>query len=219
MPLLSQQDVPFFENLLKSSGKSKNGFLLLSSPGGDGNVAEKLILMLREYFENFTVIVPNYAKSAATMIALGSDKILMGYLAELGPIDPQLILPGYSQSIPARSYIDGLEDIRTRIMVNKEPVEMYAPILHNVKPEVLAMSQAAIDNTKEFAEKYLKKYVLKENPEQAAKVANLLSQGQQYKSHGHVINFEQARNDLGLNVERIDPESQLWEGIWELYMR
>ncbi|MEM4092993.1 MAG: hypothetical protein QW837_08130, partial [Conexivisphaerales archaeon] len=90
---------------------------------------------------------------------------------------------------------------------------------YNVKPEVLAMSQAAIDNAKEFAEKYLKKYMLKENPEQAAKVANLLSQGQQYKSHGHVINFEQARDDLGLNVERIDPESQLWEGIWELYVR
>ncbi|MEM3191918.1 MAG: hypothetical protein QXW80_05265 [Candidatus Micrarchaeia archaeon] len=219
MPMLNQQDIPFFESLLRSSGKSKNGFLMLSSPGGDGNVAEKLIVMLREYFENFTVIIPNYAKSAATMIALGSDKILMGYLAELGPIDPQLILPGYPQPIPARSFIDGLEDIRTRIMVNKEPVEMYAPMLHNIKPEILAMSQAAIDSAKEFAEKYLKKYMLKENPEQASKVAKLLSEGHQYKSHGQVINFEQVRDDLGLNVEMIDPESQLWESIWELYLR
>lgn len=219
MPVLNQQDVPFFESLLKSSGKSKNGYLMLSSPGGDGNVAEKLIVMLREYFENFTVIVPNYAKSAATMIALGSDKILMGYLAELGPIDPQLILPGYLQPIPARSFIEGLRDIRTRIMENKEPVEMYVPMLHNVKPEVLAMSQAAIDNAKEFAEKHLKKYMLKENPKQAKKVAELLSEGQQYKSHGQVINFEQVKDDLGLNVEMIDPQSELWDGIWELYMR
>jgi len=219
MPMLSQHDVPFFESLLQSSGKNKNGFLMLSSPGGDGNVPEKLIGMFRRYFENFTVIVPNYAKSAATMIALGSDKILMGYLAELGPIDPQLILPGYPIPIPARSVIDGLEDIKIRITKYKEPVEMYAPLLHNIKPEVLALSQAAIDNARDFAERHLKKYMLKGNPRQASRVAKILSEGLQYKSHGQVITFEQAKNDLQLNVEMIDPESQLWEDIWELYMR
>ncbi len=219
MPILNQQDVPYFETLLRSSGKDENGFLILSSPGGDGNVAEKLILMLRQYYKNFTVIVPNFAKSAATMIALGSDKILMGYLAELGPIDPQLILPGYPQPIPARSFIEGLEDIRKRVMEGKEPVDMYVPILHNVKPEVLAMSQAAIDNAKNFAEKHLKRYMLKSNPKQAAKVAEYLSNGREYKSHGQVINFEQAKNELGLNVEMIDPDSVLWESIWELYLR
>jgi hypothetical protein len=219
MPLINQQDIPFFENLLMSSGKSDNGFLILSSPGGDGNVAEKLILMLRHYFKNFTVIVPSYAKSAATMIALGSDKILMGYLAELGPIDPQLMLPGYPQPIPARAFIDGLEDIRTRIISYKDPVEMYLPMLHNIKPEILAISQAAIEHAKDFAERHLKKYMLSANPSQATKVAQLLSEGKQYKSHGQVIDFDQAKNELGLNVEMIESESDLWQNIWELYVR
>ena len=219
MPLINQQDIPFFENLLMSSGKNENGFLILSSPGGDGNVAEKLILMLRHYFKNFTVIVPSYAKSAATMIALGSDKILMGYLAELGPIDPQLMLPGYPQPIPARAFIDGLEDIRTRIISNKDPVEMYLPMLHNIKPEILAISQGAIEHAKDFAERHLSKYMLKGNPSQASKVAQLLSEGKQYKSHGQVIDFDQAKNELGLTVEMIESESDLWQSIWELYVR
>lgn len=219
MPLLSQQDVPYFESLLMGSGRKESGFLILSSPGGDGNVAEKIILMCRQYFKNFSVIVPNYAKSAATMIALGSDKILMGYLAELGPIDPQLILPGYPVPIPARAFIDGLEDIRTRIVEKKEPVDMYLPMLHNIRPEVLAMSQGAIESAKNFAEKHLKKFMLKGDPERASKVAELLSNGKQYKSHGQLINFEEAKNILGLNVEMIDPESELWESIWELYLR
>ena len=219
MPMISQQDIIFFENLLMSSGKSENGFLILSSPGGDGNVAEKLIIMVRRYFKNFTVIVPNYAKSAATMIALGSDKILMGYLAELGPIDPQLMLPGYPQPIPARAFIDGLEDIRTRIISNKDPVEMYLPMLHNIKPEILALSQSAIEHAKDFADRHLKKYMLREDPAQATRVSQLLSEGKQYKSHGQVIDFVQVKDELKLNVEMIDPESVLWEKVWELYVR
>jgi len=63
---------------------------MINSPGGNADVAEKMIRMCRQRFQTFNIIVPDYAKSAATMIALGSDKIMMGYLAELGPIDPQL---------------------------------------------------------------------------------------------------------------------------------
>jgi ClpP class serine protease len=219
LPLLSQQDIPFFDIMIKGSTDSENCFLILSSPGGDGNVAEKIIIMFRQYFKHFTVIVPNYAKSAATMIALGSDQILMGSFSELGPIDPQLILPGYATPIPAESFVDGLEIIRKRIIKNKDPVDMYIPALHNVRPEILAMSQAAITNAKDFAEKYLKKFMLKKDPKQAIRVARLLSNGKQYKSHGQVIDFNEAKNVLKLNASMIDPSSQLWEDIWELYLR
>jgi hypothetical protein len=40
-----------------------------------------------------------------------------------------------------------------------------------------------------------------------------------YKSHGKVIDFEEAKDVLKLNVERIDPNSDLWNEIWELYCR
>jgi len=219
-PEIMIQDIPLFEDLLQSVAKADIGYLMINSPGGDGNVAEKMLLMCRHRFPNgFNVIVPDFAKSAATMIALGSDKILMGYLAELGPIDPQLRMAPLGEIIPARSFIDGLEIIRKKITEDHDPVQMYFPMMSQIRPEILASCQSAIEGAREFAKKWLKSYMLKNDPEQAERVAEWLSGGKMYKSHGKVIDFDEAKNVLKLNVERIDPKSNLWADIWELYCR
>lgn len=215
------QDVPLFEDLLRSTGRAEEGYLMINSLGGDANAAEKLLTMCRQRFtKSFNVIVPDYAKSAATMIALGSDKILMGYLAELGPIDPQLrTAPIPGPGIPARSFIDGLELIRRNVTQKGDPVQMYFPMLTQIRPEIVARCQSAIEGSRKFAEKWLKQYMLKKDPDQARKVARWLSEGKRYKSHGKVIDFKEAHDVLKLNVERIDPNSDLWTDVWELYCR
>jgi len=219
IPSIMIQDIPFFEELLRSISGSDSGYLIINSPGGDGNVAEKMLMMCRQRFtKTFNVIIPDYAKSAATMLALGSDKILMGYLAELGPIDPQ-IRTTTGPTIPARSLIDGLDLIRDKIKNKKDPVQMYIPMLYQIRPEIIVNAQNAIDHSEGFAKKWLKKHMLKGNNAQADKVAEWLSSGKKYKSHGKVIDFSEAKNVLKLNVERIDPASVLWSDIWELYCR
>lgn len=212
---IMSQDIIFFEDLLRSTDGAQEGYLIINSPGGDGNVAEKMITMCRQRFtKSFKVIVPNFAKSAATMIALGSDKILMGYLAELGPIDPQLGNPIAGGFIPARSFIDGLEMIRTKIK-SGDPVQMYLPMLAQIRPEIIAQCQSAIDGSREFAEKWLKECMLKDNHAQAKEVAKRLSEGEKYKSHGKVIDYNEAHDVLKLNVEKIAPDSDLWNNIWD----
>jgi ClpP class serine protease len=219
--LVMSQDTLLFEDILRSVPDQSNGYLMLTSPGGDPNAAEKLLFMCRKRFtDSFCVVVPNYAKSAATMIALGSDKILMGYLAELGPIDPQLqvgAIPG--PSIPARSFIDGLENIRAKIRDEGDPVNMYVPMLSKIRPELIAICQSAIRDSKKFAAKWLKQYMLKDDHNQADKVATWLSEGKEYTSHGKVIDCAEARDVLKLKAEEIDKSSQLWDEIWELYAR
>jgi len=219
--LVMSQDTLLFEDILRSLPDQSHGYLMITSPGGDPNAAEKLLFMCRKRFiDGFYVVVPNYAKSAATMIALGSDKILMGYLAELGPIDPQLqvgLLPG--RSVPARSFIDGLENIRTKIRDGGDPVNMYVPMLSQIRPELIAICQSAIEDSQNFAAKWLKQYMLKDNHNQANKVAKWLSEGKKYKSHGKVIDCSEAKDILKLNAEEIDKDSQIWGEIWELYAR
>ena len=218
IPMIMNQDIPIFEDLLRSTSGTEEGYLVINSPGGDGNVAEKMITMCRQRFtKSFKVIVPNFAKSATTMIALGSDKILMGYLAELGPIDPQLGNPVAGGLIPARSFIDGLEMIRRNIKEKGDPVQMYLPMLSQIRPEIIAQCQSAIDGSREFAEKWLKQCMLKDRPEQAKQVAKWLSEGEKYKSHGKVIDYTEAHDVLKLNVEKIPEDSELWNNIWELY--
>jgi hypothetical protein len=74
-------------DLIPAGGKVD---VLLHSTGGDGLTAWKLMSVLRERFSEVTVLVPYMAFSAATLFALGADKIVMHPHASLGPIDPQV---------------------------------------------------------------------------------------------------------------------------------
>lgn len=89
-------DVDFIEDLLRCENPYLGLTLILNSPGGQAVAAEKIVNTCRAYASfyktDFHVLVPKMAKSAATILALGSDKILLTKTAELGPIDPQLVL-------------------------------------------------------------------------------------------------------------------------------
>jgi len=62
--------------------------LFLCSMGGSGTTPWRIVSLLREYAKEFNVLIPFKAYSAATLIALGADEILMHPCGELGPIDP-----------------------------------------------------------------------------------------------------------------------------------
>ena len=51
--------------------------LLLVSNGGDPTVAGRIVSLIRERVKKFAVLVPQAAFSAATLIALGADEIIM----------------------------------------------------------------------------------------------------------------------------------------------
>lgn len=64
--------------------------LLLHTPGGLVLASEQIAYALRDHPGKVTVVVPHYAMSGGTLIALAADEILMDPSAVLGPVDPQL---------------------------------------------------------------------------------------------------------------------------------
>src|SRR5690606_16186131 len=64
--------------------------LLIVSNGGDPTVAWRIVSLIRERVKQFSVLVPQAAYSAATLIALGADEIVMHPNGNLGPTDPQI---------------------------------------------------------------------------------------------------------------------------------
>lgn len=66
--------------------------LILHSPGGTAEAAESIVAYLRKRFSELRVIVPVAAMSAATMMAMAADRIVMGQHSQVGPIDPQLTI-------------------------------------------------------------------------------------------------------------------------------
>ena len=92
--------------------KHKQLSVLLKSRGGSATATYKLILALRNCADDIEVLVPDYAKSAATFFCLGSDMIYMGQAGELGPLDPQVIdRTGGVRPLSALETFKGLEHL------------------------------------------------------------------------------------------------------------
>jgi hypothetical protein len=85
----------------------ENVDLLIISYGGDPTVAYRIVNLLRERFNKFGVLLPFTAYSAATLISLGADEIVMHPFANLGPVDPQLSYKNQDKEIHF-----GSEDLR-----------------------------------------------------------------------------------------------------------
>ncbi|MCX6468935.1 MAG: hypothetical protein NTW76_06430 [Corynebacteriales bacterium] len=206
-------------DLLHNVPNGANIDLLLNSPGGDIDTAEKLTNLVRKKAGAGTVrvIVPDYAKSAATLIALGADQIVMSDTSELGPIDPQVTLPdtaGGTSIHSARSYIDAYEQHAQALRTDPEdPVARL--MLDKFDPAVLEKLIRASKRSTVIASELLQSAMIKRKPTADA-IAAKLSDTAQWHSHGQMIGHEHC-SGMGLTVTYLDPRSDLWETLWRLY--
>jgi ATP-dependent protease ClpP protease subunit len=217
---IDQNDILAFGDLLEQK-KEEDLDLLLQSPGGNIDVAEKLIYMCRTNAKSFRVVVVESAKSAATLIALAADEIIMGYTSELGPIDPQVVITtatGQTIDRPARSFLDGLKAIQEEVSEAKGKLSpVYFPLLQQLDPALIDFCKKAITRSERFAEKWLKQSQFKDDPAKANKVAKKLLDPKRYLSHGTVIDHKEASTELELKVKYLPPDDSLWQAIWRLY--
>jgi Serine dehydrogenase proteinase len=193
--------------------------LFLQSPGGDIDIAEKIVLMLRKRCAGFRVIVPEFAKSAATLIAIAADSIVMGYPSELGPIDPQVsiqTMSGEWVSRPAHAFLEGLRVIKEEADESGTLSPAYFPVLQHVDPALLDYCRTAIARSEQFAKKWLTQYQCAGDHEKAAEIAANLGDVKRHLSHGAVIDHA-AAGEMGLQVEYLAPDSDLWNALWRLY--
>ncbi len=89
--------------------------LVITSPGGSPEATESIVGYLRTRFDHIRAFVPVAAMSAATMLALGCDEIVMGAHSQLGPIDPSsrsTRLTGHA-ALPARRSLSNSNGPRT----------------------------------------------------------------------------------------------------------
>ena len=190
--------------------------LLLHTFGGSTDVAEKLMTMLRGHVgtAELRVIVPDFAKSAGTLMVLGADSVVMSDTSELGPIDPQIFLSGRWQ--PVQNYLDAhaehAETLRT------DPDDVAARImLDKLDPPTLKLCETAVDRARQVAEKLIKRGMFRNGGTYTKTVEELLDTAR-WLSHGQMISWEDARDpQIGLVVEYCPYHSQDWQDYWRLY--
>lgn len=193
--------------------------LVIHSVGGDIDTAEKIVNILRKPLRSLRVIVPERAKSAATLIALAADQILMSDTSELGPIDPQIIIQtatGQPMVRPAQSFLDGLETIFKEVQEAQEKLPAYYPILGHLDPALIDFCHKSIQRAKQFAEEWLLKGMCANDSAKAKSIAEELCNVKKYTSHGAVIDHNEAQR-IGLEVVYIESTEPLWEATWRLF--
>ena len=64
--------------------------IILHTPGGLVLAAEQIARAIKKHPNKVRVIIPHYAMSGGTLIAMAADEIIMDENAVLGPVDPQI---------------------------------------------------------------------------------------------------------------------------------
>jgi Serine dehydrogenase proteinase len=180
-----------------SNAQERELDLFLHSPGGDPEAAEQICGYLRTQFDHIRVIVPVYAMSAATMIALSADRIIMGAHSQLGPIDPQFTIntPEGPRSASAQAIKD---QFAMAIEQCKDPNNLPAwmPILRSYSPGLLAACDHAAKRAREIVAKAMEGYMLagEDDPgKAAAEAAEWFGNAAEFLSHGRPVRRKEAR--------------------------
>ncbi len=219
--MVNREDTVPFVDLLHNVPVGCDLDLLLHTGGGDMDAAEKLISMVRTRVGTgqLRVVIPDFAKSAGTLMALGADLIVMSDTSELGPIDPQIVLAdgnGNRISHPVQSYLDAYQDHSEAL--KKDPSNVVSQIMLNkLDPATIKVFQVAMKRARAVADKLLKEGMLKEEGTYT-KVSSDLLDTKKWLSHGQMISWVEAGDGgIGLKIEYLAPDSDPWQRYWQLY--
>jgi hypothetical protein len=214
---------PLYEHLLnlEFNEKKKVIDLVLYSRGGDVSVPWRIASMVREFCGEFNVLVPYKAQSAATLLSLGADNIIMGKKAELGPIDPTLVkatigegaLP--QQEISVEDVNSFLSFVKERANINDQ--ESLAQVLENLVKQVSPLTLGNVNRQNSHirlvARKLLTSRREKIDEEKINTIIETLTE--KIYSHGHAIGRKEAK-DIGLSVTFPDENTE--KLLWQLYL-
>lgn len=217
--MIQDDDADMLEGVLRSLDLSDGLALCISSPGGDGLAAERIVNMCREYSgtDEYWTIVPGKAKSAGTMICFGASKIIMGPTSELGPIDPQL--QEGQQVFSAFNLVASYRDLFAKAVQETGNLEPYLQQLQHYDEREIAELQAQLDLSQDIAARVLETGMMAgTSKKDILKKIKMFLTPEQTKTHGRPI-YRDGAAACGLNIEAADAESDSWSNIYDLYIR
>ncbi len=198
--------------------------VILHSKGGSLDSAYKTVLFFRRFARSLIVYVPVRAKSAATLLAIGADKIIISPFGELGPLDTQIKNPRnptqYLSALDCYQSVDYVREFaiyttkraltflseEQRLLTPEQLISTSTDIaLGAIEPmlaEVTALDFGGWGRTLNIGETYARALLSRlrnEDSENVArKIASKLVYG--YTHHPYPIDLDEARH-IGLAAE------------------
>lgn len=197
--------------------------LLIVSDGGDPTVSWRIVSLIRERAAKFSALVPQAAYSAATLIVLGADEVVMHPNGNLGPTDPQIRVQRRSGKDGATEAVGfGSEDLMAFLRFSREQVGLkepehilavYSKFCDEVTTLGVGISARSALLSVTLGERLLQLHMKGEAEKQKARdISEKLTKD--YFHHGYPVNRTEAK-EIGLKVADKDEELEglMWQ-IW-----
>lgn len=211
-------NMTYLEELLHPLDPSKPLHLLLASPGGDGETAIRIVRSLQARCTELTVLLPDMAKSAATILSLGADRLIFGPGGDLGPVDPQMRYPNGTLA-SAKELVEAVDEAERRITANPETYPLFANLLAEVTMVMVEQARFALARSGALVREALAASTGRTNEDvEALAVALQEPLIEEPTSHSAVISCDAAKK-FGLPAQPADPASETWAIIWSLWTR
>lgn len=221
---LDHSDVTPFSDLTRTiAGTSID--ILLHSPGGLAEAAERIVHLLRARFTSVRFIIPHSAFSAATMLATSADELVLDDTSALGPIDPQIQFrdpqTGQASVVPTQAILEGFENAKTDIKADPDVLGVYLPLLNKLDLALFEICKNANKLSESLVTEWLKTYLLKDEDDPAARareITEYLSKHRDRLSHGRPITLATIKDVLKIrHIMDLKNDSALRDLIGELW--
>jgi len=203
-----------------SNAKEGELDLIIHSPGGTAEAAESIMEYLRQRFEHIRVFIPIAAMSAATMMALAADEIVMGQQSQLGPIDPQFIIatPEGIRSSPAKAILNQFELAKEECKVPTN-LAAWTPILRTYSPGLLTQCHDSQRLASNIVAGWLERHMFageEAAATQAKEVAEWFADYESFNSHSRRVGREQAR-EKGVKIANLEDDHELQDALLSVH--
>lgn len=211
--------------------------VILETDGGYIEVVERIVAIFRRHYQEVDFIIPNYAYSAGTVLALSGDNIMMDYYSVLGPIDPQFRTET-GDSVPGMGYIAQYKELVNEInkVSDEETSKVKAELAFLLKkfdPAKLFSIEQAIEHSRDLIKDWLPKYKFKNwkktndrgievtdpyKVKRADRIAEILGDASHWHSHGRGISMKELESDdIGLQIDDFGANPRLNENVRHYY--
>lgn len=213
-------DVMALHEVLERLGRRPHLTLFVKSDGGSGMASLRMVHLLRRYTRRLTVVAPLNCASAATMLALGADDVLMGPLSYLTAVDTSLEhdlspVDHTNNLVPvSNDEVDRVirlwREHKGRDKVGAHPHQELYKYLH---PLVIGALDRASSLSLMICREILSYHM--RSRRKAERIARQLNSA--YPAHQYPITSREAKR-LGLNVRDLDPKTdELLQELNALY--
>ncbi|MHB1509142.1 MAG: SDH family Clp fold serine proteinase [Acidimicrobiales bacterium] len=215
---LLDHSIACLEEMIFDADPSEDLHIMLVTPGGDGEMALRLLRSAQQRCKELTVVVPDRAKSAGTIFALGAHHILMGPTSDLGPVDPQVVL-GPNQLVPAKDVLAAVQAAEQAVQERPETYPIHASLLANVNALLVQQARSAMARSADLVREALASNADR-STQQVAKLCTNLQEPliDASRNHGAVFDADDAQR-AELPVTKVDPAGEQWKLVWRLWMK